>query len=73
MQQGRSLGITFKYYENRKQHQKRNTECGMYALFMIVNLIEGTRTPEEFMRGVRIPDNHMLEFRSEYFNRGGSI
>ena len=73
MQQGRSLGIKFNYYENRKQHQKRNTECGMYALFMIVNLIEGTRTPQEFMRGVRIPDSHMLEFRNEYFNRGGSI
>lgn len=73
MQQGKSLGINFKYYENRKQHQKRNTECGMYALFMIVNLIEGTRTPEEFMRGVRIPDSYMLEFRNEYFNRGGSI
>ena len=73
MQQGNSLGIKFKYYENRKQHQKRNTECGMYALFMIVNLIEGTRTPQEFMRGVRIPDSYMLEFRKEYFNRGGSI
>ena len=72
-QQGNSLGIRFKYYENRKQHQKRNTECGMYALFMIVNLIEGTRTPKEFMRGDRIPDSHMLEFRNEYFNRGGSI
>ena len=73
MQQGNSLGIKFKYYENRKQHQKRNTECGMYALFMIVNLIEGTRTPQEFMRGVRIPDSYMLEFRNEYFNRGGSM
>jgi hypothetical protein len=72
-QQGHALGIGFKYYENRKQHQKRNTECGMYSLFMIVNLIEGTRTPEEFMRGDRIPDSHMLEFRKEYFNRGGSI
>ena len=72
-QQGRAAGIRFKYYENRKEHQKRNTECGMYALFMIVNLIEGTRTPEEFMRGDRIPDSHMLEFRKEYFNRGGSI
>lgn len=73
MQQGRSLGIRFKHFVNRKKHQKRNTECGMYALFMIVNLIEGTRTPEEFMRGDRIPDSHMLEFRKEYFNRGGSI
>jgi hypothetical protein len=72
-QQGRELGIRFKYHENRKQHQKRSTECGMYSLFMIVNLIEGTRTPEEFMRGGRIPDSHMLEFRAEYFNRGGSI
>ena len=55
------------------QHQKRNTECGMYSLYMIVNLIEGTRTPEDFMRGGRIPDSVMLEFRNEYFNRGGSI
>ena len=72
-QQGRAAGIRFKYHENRKQHQKRSTECGMYALFMIVNLLEGTRTPEDFMRGERIPDSHMLEFRNEYFNRGGSI
>jgi hypothetical protein len=72
-QQGRALGIRFKHFENRKQHQKRNTECGMYSLFMIVNLIEGTRTPEEFMWGERIPDSHMIEFRKEYFNRGGSI
>ena len=72
-QQGRALGIRFKQFVNRKQHQKRNTECGMYSLFMIVNLIEGTRTPEEFMQGDRIPDGHMLEFRKEYFNRGGSI
>ena len=71
--QGRTMGIKFKYFENRKQHQKRNTECGMYSLFMIVNLIEETRTPEEFMRGDRIPDSHMLEFRNEYFNRGGSM
>lgn len=73
IQQGRSIGIHFKYYENKKKHQKRNTECGMYSLFMIVNLIEGTRTPEDFMRGARIPDSHMLEFRKEYFNRGGSV
>ena len=72
-QQGLALGIRFKQFVNRKQHQKRNTECGMYSLFMIVNLIEGTRTPEEFMQGDRIPDNHMLEFRKEYFNRVGSI
>jgi len=71
--QGLALGIRFKQFVNRKQHQKRDTECGMYALFMIVNLIEGTRTPEEFMRGDRIPDAHMIEFRKEYFNRGGSI
>ena len=72
-QQGRAAGIRFKYYENRKQHQKRNTECGMYSLFMVANLIKGTRAPEDFMRGERIPDSHMLEFRNEYFNRGGSI
>lgn len=72
-QQGRALNVQFKNLENRKQHQKRNTECGMYSLFMIVNLIEETRTPQEFMRGDRIPDSHMLEFRKEYFNRGGSV
>ena len=72
-QQGRAMGIRFKHFINRKQHQKSNTECGMYALFMLVNLIEGTRTAEEFMRGDRVPDSQMLEFRKEYFNRGGSI
>jgi hypothetical protein len=73
VQQGLALGIRFKQFVNRKQHQKRNTECGMYSLFMIVNLLKGTRKPEELMQGDRIPDGHMLEFRKEYFNRGGSI
>lgn len=73
IQQGDFLGIKFKYFENKQAHQKQNTECGMYSLYMIVNLIKETKSPKDFMKGERIPDEDMLDFRKEYFNRGGSV
>ena len=67
-QQGKALGITFKYIENKKHHQKKPTECGMYALFMIINLLRETMKPEDFIVDV-FPDEQMEKFRKLYFNR----
>jgi hypothetical protein len=49
IKQGKELGMHFKYTVNNKEHQKRDTECGIYSLFMITNLLKETRTPEDFL------------------------
>ena len=67
-QQGKALGINFRYIENKKHHQKKPTECGMYALFMIINLLRETMKPEDFIVDV-FPDEQMEKFRKLYFNR----
>jgi len=37
--QGASLGIRFRLRKNLVKHQKLNTECGMYSLFMIITML----------------------------------
>ena len=67
-QQGKALGINFRYIENKKHHQKKPTECGMYALFMIINLLRETMKPEDFITDI-FPDEQMEKFRKLYFNQ----
>jgi hypothetical protein len=67
MKQGKALGLDFKYIVNNKEHQKRNTECGIYSLFMIINLLKETRTPEDFLTTL-FTDKEMERFRNIFFN-----
>ena len=39
--QGKSLGIQFTQYENKKRHQYSESECGMYCLYFIISLLQG--------------------------------
>lgn len=41
IKQGKSLSkpILFKFINNKHQHQKSNTECGMYSLFFIITFL----------------------------------
>ncbi len=48
-------------------HQKGGTECGMYSLYFIINLIEGLKT-REYFKTHRIPDKEVESFRHFYFN-----
>jgi Ulp1 family protease len=68
IKQGKALGLNFKYVVNDKEHQKRNTECGIYSLFMIINLLKETRTPEDFLT-MLFTDKEMERFRSIFFNQ----
>ena len=36
----KKLNIDFKYSRNTTEHQKSNTECGMYVLFVITELLQ---------------------------------
>jgi hypothetical protein len=77
--QADGLNIHFKVYDNGEhEHQKGNTECGMYSLFFIITMLTG-KTP--FTKGVlsmknrrklflktKIPDKVVFGYRKLYFN-----
>lgn len=77
--QAKELKFHFKEYTNGSHdHQKENTECGMYSLFFIVTMLTGKHTPTSkkmplgkildlFLHG-NIPDKTMEDYRDEYFN-----
>ena len=39
IRQGKEIGIHFKYYQNKYEHQRTDTECGMYCLFFIITFL----------------------------------
>jgi hypothetical protein len=65
--QGKSHGIRFRFYENKKEHQKEDTECGMYSLFFVINMLLDKKSINYFKKSY-IPDNKMEEFRRIYFS-----
>jgi hypothetical protein len=69
--------LKMRVYKNHPfEHQKGNTECGMYSLFFIITLltkqIEGkSHTTSELIklfRSKRIPDKYVFNYRKIYFN-----
>lgn len=48
-------------------HQQGGTECGMYSLYFIINLIEEIKS-KEYFKTHRIPDKEVESFRHFYFN-----
>ena len=48
-------------------HQRSNTECGMYSLFFLINVLEGKYRPTDFKKK-RFKDEEMESFRKIYFN-----
>jgi len=68
VKQARDLGIKMKYYENHPfEHQKGDTECGIYSLYMISQLLRGEKTHHSFKKE-RITDADMERMRGEFFN-----
>ena len=67
LEEARQLDISLKLFENIKSHQRSNTECGMYSLYIISQLLYDRHTPEYFMNN-RVPDKEMKELRTIYFN-----
>ena len=67
--QGKDIGMDIKFYQNNPlEHQRGDTECGMYSLYMIIELLTGSKTYEYFMKK-RVPDKDVERFRHVYFNR----
>lgn len=66
IKQGTALGIKFKYLKNDTEHQKGDTECGMYVLYVITQLLKNKMTPKNFDK--RVTDKEMEELRKVLFN-----
>ena len=49
------------------EHQYQDTECGIYALYFTISLLEEKHKPQYFLTH-RITDNTMKKFRKIYFN-----
>lgn len=64
--QGKSLNIYFKQENNKTRHQFSNSECGMYSLYFIIQMLYDT--PFEEFEKQRVSDSKMIELRKEYFN-----
>ena len=64
--QGKQIGINFTIKENNIRHQFSDSECGMYSLYFIVEMLKD-KDPEYFLNH-RIHDKEVMNLRKEYFN-----
>ena len=68
LNQADKMGLKMYYIENHPfEHQKGDSECGVYSLYMISQILSGEKTPETF-KNKRISDAEMKNMRSEFFN-----
>ena len=59
-------GKKYKLFENKKRHQYSDSECGMYSLYFIIQLLEGVSF-NKFVK-TRVKDDYMMKLRKIYFN-----
>jgi hypothetical protein len=65
-------GATFKTVVNKKQHQYKNTECGMFSMFYIIKWLhwvhkDPTTTHLDIVRNRLISDDHVFQLRKIFF------
>ncbi len=59
--------IKFKFLTNKSDHQKGNTECGVYSIHFIIEMLHNFKSVNRFLYG-KIPDKEMEEMRPKLFN-----
>ena len=68
MGQGLEHNIKFSFDSNEGyEHQKGNTECGMYSLYFIVHMVEDKMT-KHYLKTHRLKDKYIESFHKIYFN-----
>ena len=63
--QGKDLNQIYKYSKNTIEHQKLNTECGIYCLYFLTSQLRNGK-PHLFNK--RISDKEITMFRKYFFN-----
>ena len=64
--QGKQLGIDFKVYMNTLEHQQTDSECGMYSLYFIIQMLKDKDV--NYFLEHKIPDEEVFQLRKKYFN-----
>lgn len=68
-EQGDANGIPFKEYINDVSHQRNDSECGVFAIFMIIHMLLGKMTVHDFLdKKKKLTDKYMQRFRRKFFN-----
>lgn len=68
IEQAKNLNIIINYDDNYNfVHQRLNSECGMYCLYFIINLLTEKHNFEYFKNN-SIKDSHVEKYRKIYFN-----
>ena len=65
------LGEKMKYdelYNHKIEHQYQDTECGMYSLYFIINMLTKKKSWKNFCTN-KISDASVSKFRNVYFNK----
>jgi len=65
--QGRHIKEEFVLHQVKKRHQYSESECGMYSLYFIIQLLKDR--PFSYFQNHKIPDSHMTKLRKIYFNQ----
>ena len=63
--QGRSLNNKMNKYVNNVRHQFKNSECGVYSMNFIVNLLQG-KSFDDVTKNI-VKDDDMLQKRNEFY------
>lgn len=64
--QGKQIGIDFNVHMNTREHQRTDSECGMYCLYFIIQMLKDTDL--DYFLENEIPDKEVFELRNKYFN-----
>jgi Ulp1 family protease len=62
------LGKSLNFYTNTSEHQKGDTECGMYSIYFITEMLADFKNLDVFLKG-RIDDNTVFNMRGEFYNK----
>ena len=54
-------------YNNKVEHQKQNTECGIYCIYFLTQLLTKQKEWKDFLNE-RIPDSEMKKLRNVFYN-----
>jgi hypothetical protein len=64
--QGKALNIDFNVFNNKVKHQKTDSECGMYCLYFIIQMLKD-KDIKYFLEN-NIDDEEVFRLRNNYFN-----
>lgn len=66
--QGHQLNMNFDFYQNHpREHQEGDTECGIYTIYFITELLKNNKTHEYFSKN-SISDEKIHIYRKVFFN-----